>query len=56
MSWGYWGIVTGLLALLMVLFVSVSLLYSGSKRDRQAPGGYVDKQAEADGQPSRLAA
>jgi uncharacterized membrane protein len=28
MSWGYWGIVGGLLSMVVVLFVSVEILYA----------------------------
>lgn len=35
MSWGYWGIVTSLVVLLVVFFVSMEILYSRAKR----PGG-----------------
>jgi hypothetical protein len=35
MSWGYWGIVTGLAVLLTVFFVSLAILYSGEEK----PGG-----------------
>jgi hypothetical protein len=31
MSWGYWGIVTGLVVLLVVFFVSMEILYSRAK-------------------------
>jgi hypothetical protein len=55
MSWGYWGIVTGLLALLLVFFVSVNLLYSGSGKGNQAPDR-SDGQTERSTPPSRLAA
>lgn len=32
MSWGYWGIVSGLVVLLVVFFVSMELLYSRARR------------------------
>lgn len=32
MSWGYWGIVTGLVVLLVVFFVSMEILYSRARR------------------------
>lgn len=56
MSWGYWGIVAGLLALLTIFFVSVDLVYSGAKSIRQAPRGATDGPVEAGEQPSRQAA
>ncbi len=56
MSWGYWGIVAGLLALLTIFFVSLDLVYSGAKTIRQAPRGTTDEPVEAAKQPSRQAA
>jgi archaellum component FlaF (FlaF/FlaG flagellin family) len=32
MSWGYWGIVTGLVVLLVAFFVSMEILYSATKK------------------------
>jgi hypothetical protein len=39
MSWGYWGIVTGLLVLVTVFFFSIDLFYRGKKTpsDELAP-------------------
>ena len=31
MSWGYWGIVTGLLVLVTVFFFTIDLFYRGKK-------------------------
>lgn len=56
MSWGYWGIVAGLLALVAIFFVSMDLLYAGTKGVRQAPRSPADGQADAGKQPTRLAA
>lgn len=56
MSWGYWGIVTGLLSLLAIFFVSMSLVYSGPKIVRRVPGSLADEQGQGSKQPSRLAA
>lgn len=35
MSWAYWGIVIGLAALVVMLVVCMTLLYSNGNRDRQ---------------------
>jgi hypothetical protein len=32
MSWGYWGIITGVLVLLTVFFFCIDLLYRDQKR------------------------
>lgn len=32
MSWGYWGIVGGLLSMVIVLFVSMEILYAKARR------------------------
>jgi hypothetical protein len=32
MSWGYWGIVTGLLVLLTVFFFCIDILYDAQKK------------------------
>jgi hypothetical protein len=32
MSWGYWGIVGGLLSMVVVLFVSVEILYARARK------------------------
>jgi len=33
MSWGYWGIITGVLVLLTVFFFCIDLLYRDQRRD-----------------------
>ena len=33
MSWGYWGIVGGLLSMVIVLFVSMEILYANARND-----------------------
>lgn len=38
MSWGYWGIVTGLVVLVANLFICLSLLYSGENLPRRDTG------------------
>ena len=50
MSWGYWGIVGGLLAMVTTLFVCVGILYSGSKGESPAPAGRIDEPNAADRQ------
>jgi len=42
MSWGYWGIVSGLVVLLVVFFVSMEILYS---RARGPVGGTTGSPA-----------
>jgi hypothetical protein len=37
MSWGYWGIVTGLLVLLTVFFFCMDLLYRENKKTTPDP-------------------
>lgn len=32
MSWGYWGIVAGLLSMVMLLFVCMEILYARANR------------------------
>jgi hypothetical protein len=46
MSWGYWGIVTGLALLLGVSFFSVALVYSGAHQLRHVLGGPNGEPAE----------
>ena len=38
MSWGYWGIVTGLLVLLTVFFFCMDLLYRENKKTTPGAG------------------
>ena len=39
MSWVYWGIVTGFVALVAMLFVCVDVTYSNAKGTRHASAG-----------------
>lgn len=43
MSWGYWGIVGGLLSMVIVLFVSMEILYANARKGLdgadEAPSG-----------------
>ena len=47
MSWGYWGIVTGLVLLVVMLFVCVDLVSSNAKGLRQTGGRAAGKPVEA---------
>ena len=47
MSWGYWGIVGGLIALVANLFVCLSLVYSQAKGSPEAPSRITGRPAEA---------
>ena len=38
MSWGYWGIITGVLILLTVFFFCIDLLHREQKRELDAGG------------------
>lgn len=46
MSWGYWGIVTGLALLLGISFFSMALLYTGGHRLRGVLRGPNDESAQ----------
>jgi hypothetical protein len=48
MSWGYWGIVGGLVAMVATLFVCIDLVYPKTKGASPAPAGRIDKTNEAD--------
>lgn len=47
MSWGYWGIVGGLVALVATLFVCLELVYPKAKESPTAPRGRIDEPGEA---------
>ena len=47
MSWGYWGIVAGLAAMVATFFVCIELLYSNAKGSPKAPSGRNDVPREA---------
>jgi len=47
MSWGYWGIVVGLVVEVAVFFVCMELLYSNAKGSLKAPSSMTDKPVEA---------
>jgi hypothetical protein len=50
-SWVYWGIVTGLVTLVAMLFVCVDVTYSNAKGSRHASagaaGGPIDASKDA---------
>ncbi len=46
MSWGYWGIVTGLAELVTTLFVCLELVYSGSKTSQDESPSLQDRSDE----------
>ena len=59
MSWGYWGIVTGLVLLVATLFVCLEVVYSRSKTSPEASPPLRDRPGETSQQTatgSRLAA
>lgn len=56
MSWGYWGIVTGLAIMLGVFFFSIALVYSGVGNSRQATRRQGDKPVEGAKEPYPRAA
>ena len=59
MSWGYWGIVTGLAVLVTTLLVCLDLVYSGSKTSPDESPTLQDQSGETPQQTasgSRLAA
>ena len=47
MSGVYWGIVAGLAAMVVTLFVCVGLLYPRAKGSSNAPGGRIEQPGEA---------
>ena len=47
MSWGYWGIVAGLAAMVATFFICIELLYSNTKGSPPAPSGRIDEPREA---------
>lgn len=57
MSWGYWGIVTGLLVLLAVFFFCMDLLYGDRKKTTRTLGeGMPDGRETTRGTSSKHAA
>jgi hypothetical protein len=48
MSGIYWGIVSGLVAMVATFFLCIALLYSNAKGSPTAPSGRIDEPREAD--------
>jgi hypothetical protein len=46
MSWGYWGIVTGLVVVVATLFVCLELVYSRPKTSPEASPPLKDRPGE----------
>lgn len=46
MSWGYWGILAGVVALLAILFVCMELLYAGARGPAKENGSGADESRE----------
>lgn len=53
MSWVYWGIVAGLVAMVATLFLCLGFLYSNTKGSSPAPGSEQDEPGAAVTQDSR---
>ena len=47
MSWVYWGIVVGLLAMVATVFECVAILYSNPKGSPKESNGKIDEPGEA---------
>jgi hypothetical protein len=47
MSWGYWGIVVGLVVEVAVFFVCMEIVYSNAKGSPKEPNGKIDEPGEA---------
>lgn len=52
MSGVYWGIVTGLLAMVATLFVCIDILYGARGGPSKAPGAGIDESNKAVGSAS----
>jgi hypothetical protein len=52
MSWGYWGIVVGLVVEVAVFFVCMTLLYPNAKESPKAPSSVTNRPVEAVNQAS----
>ena len=52
MSEVYWGIIGGLVALVLTLFVCLDLVYSNTKRTDHASSGGTDRPSRATDRPS----
>jgi len=47
MSWVYWGIVIGFVAMVATVFECVSILYPHPKGSPEKPNGKIDEPTEA---------
>lgn len=47
MSWVYWGIVIGFVAMVATIFECVGILYSNQKGSPKEPNGKIDEPEEA---------
>ena len=47
MSWVYWGIVIGFVAMVATVFECVAILYSNPKGSPKVPNGKIDEPEEA---------
>lgn len=47
MSWVYWGIVIGFVAMVATIFECVGILYSNLKGSPKEPNGKIDAPGEA---------
>jgi hypothetical protein len=47
MSWVYWGIVIGFVAMVATVFECVAILYSNPKGSPKKPNGKIDESEEA---------
>jgi len=47
MSWVYWGIVIGFVAMVATVFECVGILYSNAKGSPKVPNGKIDEPGEA---------
>jgi hypothetical protein len=47
MSWGYWGIVAGLLSMVVVLFVCMEILYAHARKGLSEEGGPIEGRTDA---------
>ena len=45
MSWGYWGIVGGLLSMVIMLFACMEILYAHARKGLDASGEPIEGQA-----------
>lgn len=54
MSWGYWAIVTGVAAMVVMLMVCMDFLYSDGTQDQQGLGPGSNRSGEVNETPARL--